>query len=446
MKKEYIFKQFLHYAALNVAGMLGLSCYILADTFFVSKGMGTNGLAALNLAIPVYSFIHGTGLMLGMGGATKFTILKAQGKNRHSNEIFTATVLTATVFSAFFALMGLLFSKTITSLLGADSEIFDMTNTYLRVILLFSPAFIANDVIICFVRNDGAPNLSMAAMLIGSLSNIIFDYIFIFPLGLGILGAVLATGFAPVVGMTIMSSHFFRHKNSFKITRTRVTPRLCGSLISLGLPSLVTELSSGVVIIIFNTLILSLSGNVGVAAYGIIANISLVVISIYTGISQGTQPIISVAVGEGNLAKLKKLVRYGVLSTVLLSAVIYALIFFFTAPIVSVFNSDCDVHLQAMAESGMKIYFTGALFAGINIIISTYFSSIAKPVPAQIISICRGFAVIIPLTFVLAKTLGLVGIWLTFPTAELIVTVISAVFYFRNRHTHRQDDQQKSSL
>lgn len=436
MKRKSVLREFLHYASLNILGMLGLSCYILTDTFFVSKGMGTDGLAALNLAIPVYSFVHGTGLMLGMGGATKFTILKAQGKDRRSNEIFTATVLSASVVSVFFMLMGLFFSEGIASLLGANSDIFDMTNTYLRVILLFSPAFIANDVIICFVRNDGAPNLSMAAMLLGSLSNIIFDYIFIFPLKLGILGAVLATGFSPIVGIAIMSTHFFRHKNGFKIIRTMVTPRLCSSLIALGIPSLVTELSSGVVIIIFNVLILSLSGNVGVAAYGITANISLVVSSIYTGISQGIQPIISNAVGEGDLKKSKKLLHYGVLSSAFLSAVIFTLIAIFASEIVSVFNSECDEQLQAMAELGLKLYFTGALFAGVNIVVSAYFSSVEKPLPAQVISFCRGFAVIIPLAFLLAHTLGLVGIWLTFPVAELTVTIISVAFYFISLHSN----------
>ena len=148
-----------------------MSCYILADTFFVSKGLGTNGLTALNLAIPVYNFIHGTGLMLGMGGATRFSVCKSQGKEDEVNQIYTNTLYLAVVFSAVFILIGVIVSKQLALFLGADTSVLEMTNTYLRWLLIFAPAFILNDVLLCFVRNDGSPQLSMIAMLIGSFSN-----------------------------------------------------------------------------------------------------------------------------------------------------------------------------------------------------------------------------------------------------------------------------------
>lgn len=263
-RKGSIGKEFARYAALNVLGMLGLSCYILADTFFISKGLGANGLTALNLAIPVYSFIHGSGLMLGMGGAIKYAIFKSQGKEAETNGIFTNTIYLAAVFAVIFFVTGVLGAKAITGLFGADAEVFDMTATYLKVILMFSPAFLLNDVLICFVRNDGKPQRAMLAMLAGSLSNIVLDYLFIFPLKLGIFGAVLATGFAPLISMIFLSAHFWKKENRFKLVR--VLPRLCSvkSVLMLGFSSLVTELSSGIVIIVFNMIILKLQGNVGV--------------------------------------------------------------------------------------------------------------------------------------------------------------------------------------
>ena len=151
-----------------------------------------------------------------------------------------------------------------------------MTETYLRVILLFAPAFLCNDILICFVRNDGAPRLSMLAMLGGSFCNILLDYVFIFPLGMGLFGAVLATGLAPVVSMLILSLHWLRGRSGLRPAKG--PPRLSAvrAIFSLGLPSLVTEVSSGIVIIAFNFILLELLGNVGVAAYGVIANLSLV--------------------------------------------------------------------------------------------------------------------------------------------------------------------------
>ena len=173
---------------LNVLGMLGLSCYILADTFFISKGLGTLGLTALNLALPVFSFIQGVSLMLGVGGGIKYAVAKASGDQKSANSTFTVTLVLSAVLSLIFVLLGALASRPLTTFLKADSEVFEMTHQYLKVILLFAPAFIFSNVFASFVRNDGNPKLAMFATLFGSLFNIVFDYVLIFPCGMGILG------------------------------------------------------------------------------------------------------------------------------------------------------------------------------------------------------------------------------------------------------------------
>ena len=215
MENSNLLRTFLKYTSLNVMGMIGLSCYILADTFFVSKGLGANGLAALNLAIPVYSFIHGSGLMIGMGAGTKYSILKSQQKNESADHIFTSAFILTLAMAAVYLLLGIFASAQIARLLGANEAVFEMSKTYLQVILLFAPMFMLNDLLLCFVRNDGAPQLSMAGMIGGSLSNIVLDYIFIFPCGMGIFGAVLATGLAPVISIMIISPFFSKRKIHF---------------------------------------------------------------------------------------------------------------------------------------------------------------------------------------------------------------------------------------
>ena len=196
MKERTCFRDFVKYSSLNVLGMIGLSCYILADTFFVSQGLGTNGLTALNLAIPIYSFIHGSGLMIGMGGGTRYSIQKSRMEHGAANRTFTNAVYLAAAFAVLFVIVGFFFSGTIVSLFGADESVFAMSETYLRVILLFAPAFLLNNVLLCFVRNDGAPQLAMAAMIGGSLSNVVLDWVFIFPCRMGMFGAAFATGLA----------------------------------------------------------------------------------------------------------------------------------------------------------------------------------------------------------------------------------------------------------
>lgn len=430
MKNNTIFRDYTKYASLNVLGMLGLSCYILADTFFVSNGLGTNGLTALNLAIPIYSFIHGSGLMLGMGGATKYAIAKSQEKPHAANRIFTNTIILGAAFALFFMLLGIFFSQTITALLGANEQVFEMTNTYLMVILLFAPAFLMNDIFICFVRNDGAPGLSMTAMVTGSLSNILLDYILIFPCGMGILGAVLATGLAPIISMGILSRHVLHKRNKFHFIKMKPSLPLSLESMSLGFPALITEVSSGVVMIVFNQIILSLQGNVGIAAYGVIANLSLVVISIYTGIAQGVQPLMSSAHGSGSNSDIRSLLKYALITMALISAAIYASIYLFAESITLIFNSENNFLLQEIAVLGLRLYFTAIPFAGFNIIISVFFTSTERPLPAHVLSLLRGLILIIPLAFLLANLLGIVGVWLAFPAAEAIVALLGIVLYF----------------
>ena len=431
MKNKSQFKEFARYSTLNVLGMIGLSCYILADTFFVSRGLGRNGLTALNLAIPVYSFIHGSGLMLGIGGATKYSIFKSNKESKNANTIFTNTLFLAIVLSIVFILIGIFLSKSLTTVLGADSDVFKMTNTYLKFILIFAPAFIINDVLICFVRNDNNPNLSMYAMLIGSLSNIILDYIFIFPLQLGIFGAVFATGLAPIISILILSLHSIKRKNQFHFIKIKPSIKIALNTLSLGFPSLVAEVSSGIVIIVFNMIILNLIGNVGVAAYGIVANLSLVVIAIYTGIAQGIQPLISKSYGRNDLKSIKLIFKYAMITMSIISCILYLIIFFLADPIAKIFNSENNLVLQSIATNGLRLYFIAVIFVGFNIILPMFFSCMEKAFLAQTISLLRGLIVIIPMAFLLSVLAGITGVWLAFPITESLVSILGVILYLK---------------
>lgn len=429
MKQQSCMRDFARYTILSVSGTLGVSCYILADTFFVSKGLGTNGLTALNLAIPVYNFIHGTGLMLGMGGATRFSVCKSQEKTDEVNRIYTNTIYLAAAFSVAFALLGFVFSKQLALFLGADISVLEMTNTYLRWLLIFAPAFILNDVLLCFVRNDGSPRLSMIAMLIGSFSNIGLDYIFIFPMQMGIFGAVFATGLSPIISIVMMLPHWLGKKNTFHFVKTKMRKDIMKQDLSLGFPSLLAQLSSGIVMIVFNAIILKLEGNTGVAAYGVVANISLVTVAVYTGIAQGVQPLSSTFYGVGNDRQTRIVLRYAMLTMLSVSVIVYLLIFLFAQPITSVFNSENNIGLQEIAVTGLKLYFISTPFVGYNIILAIFFTSIENALPAHILSVLRGLLLIIPMAFFLSAIWKMTGVWLTCPITESLIALLGFVIY-----------------
>ena len=213
----------------------------------------------------------------------------------------------------------------------------------------------------------------------------------------------------------------------------RIKPsfRLIGNIISLGVPSFITEMASGIVMIVFNTIILHLQGNIGVAAYGVVANLSFVVISIYTGISQGTQPVLSRVYGYGEHESQKQILKYALKTMLVISFGIYLFFLLAASPIVSIFNSEQNMQLQEIAAAGLKLYFTAIPFVGFNIIISAYFTSTEKALPAQIISLSRGFLMIIPMAFFLSFILKMTGVWLSFPVTECFAALTGIALYIK---------------
>lgn len=250
-----------------------------------------------------------------------------------------------------------------------------MTVEYLRTILLFAPAYFLNNLVLAFLRNDGAPRLAMAAMLSGSIANIFLDYLFIFPLGMGMFGAALATGIAPCIGLAVQSLHFLRGKNGFSLRRTLPDVRQALGILSLGASSFVLELSSGVVLLTFNMLLLRISGNMGVAAYGVVANIALVVIALFTGVSQGMQPVLSGCFSRGGHRSAALVYRAAVVTALALAAAAWLLGSLFAGPVVSLFNREGDRELARLAVSGIRIYFVSFPFAGINIVTAAAMSA-----------------------------------------------------------------------
>lgn len=428
-EKNLYLKQFLNYVSMNVLSMIGLSVYILADTYFISRGIGSNGLAALNIALPVYSLLTGSGLMLGVGGASRFIISKTEGNVEKSSSIFSSAVIGGFIMSLCLVICGIFLNKQLTVLLGANEVTFNMTNIYLKLALIFSPAFILNHTLSAFVKNDKNPRLAMIGMLAGSLFNMLFDYIFIFIFNLGMLGAILATVFSPVIGICILSAHFVGKKATFHFDYQKFRLRLLLNSLSSGLPSLVMELASGIVMLIFNILILRISGNDGVAAYGVLLNIFLVAGCIFNGIAQGAQPMLGETFARGDNLGLRKAIKYSSASVMAASLIFYVMSLGFSDFFVSVFNSHSNDSLQRLALDGFGLYFSQSVFLGMNTLLIMYFVSVGKAPFAQLMTVLKGIVIVIPLAFILSKLLGMTGIWITMPLSELTVFIIGALYF-----------------
>ena len=345
---------------------------------------------------------------------------------REANRTFTIAFLTGAGLGLFFALCGLFFARPLAALLGAEGHILPMCATYLRTALSFAPFFILNQVMTAFVRNDGNPKLAMAAMLTGSLTNIVLDYVFLYPLDMGIFGAAFATGVAPVVGLLLSSLHILTGRSRFRLVREPMRPRHLFSLSALGGAAFLNECSTSVVLVVFNLLILHLAGNLGVAAYSIVANLAFVMLGIFNGISNGTQPLVSQACGRGDLPRQRTLYRMALILATVFGVGITALGLFAAPPLVALFNSAGDPALQSLAEGGMHLYFLGFLFVGFNLITASYLGATERPLPSSLLSFFRGFVGIVVLALCFGLLFGLTGVWLAFPAAELLTALAGA--------------------
>lgn len=421
-------KEVRSYVTKSVLSTMALSAYILADTLFVANGVGNLGLTALNIALPLFNLINGLGLLLGMGGAILFSLKGGKGS------YFSQLVATAALLGLCFTLAGIFWVTPLAKLLGASSASLPLTVEYLRFVLLLAPFFILNNLVLAFVRNDGNPQLAMIAMLSSSLFNIVFDYIFVFPLNMGMAGAALATVISPILSLLILSFH--RKKPQRKLTLELALPQLAtiSRAVQLGMSSFLTEMSTGVSILIFNQVLLALKGDVAVAAYGVLANIVLVGLAMFTGVAQGIQPLISRAAAKKDQAAVQAYLRYGLKIALLLALLLYGVLLVFREPITGFFNRDQDPVLTQLAVTGIPLYFLSFFASSSNILLSIFFSAIGRAKQAFTIALLRGYLLIIPIILLASKLAGITGVWGSLPLTETLTMVVAYSLLHQTLH------------
>jgi len=424
-------KKFTRYVSLNVLGMIAISCYILADTYFISSVIGTLGIVALNLTLPFYNFIYGLGMMLGTGGGIRYSILRANNQIKEAQKVFTNTLILGFLISLIFVVVGLALSAQITTLLGATGTVEIYASSYFRIFMSFAPLFIISEILLSFVRNNGSPKRAMTAMIIGSLMNVIMDYIFLVVLDMGMEGAAYATILSPAISIFIYAPFILSKKNKLKFVKLRLSFKSLLDVSHLGLTVFINEFGFGLVMLIFNSRIMYLNGDMGVAAFGIITNISIVINAIFTGIATGMQPLLSTAYGRNNKKHIRSVLKLGILVTFFTFVLFYTITTIFSEPIINIFNSDGSDELLKLTTVGFYIYFSAYLFNSMNTIIGQYFAAINQAKLGFVISILHAGIIIIPLLFLFSYFWGITGAWLSFLIAEFIILGISTFLLVR---------------
>lgn len=425
-------RQFAGFVSRNILGMIGMSCYYIVDTLFVARSQGADGVAALNLVSPPYYLIFAVAAMLANGSAIIYKIRTAQG-NPDTKGYFTDAIIFALIGSIPFLIIGIFFPDKIIELMGGDARIVELGTTYMRIIMLFAPMLICNSIVVTYVRNDDQPELAMRATLISSIFNIVGDYILMFPLDMGMTGAALASGFAPIVSIGICSMHIRSEKSNIHLMMKLPNLRLLPQIIGIGAAAFATKISTAIVILVYNFLIIELTGNTGLAAYGVVSTIAIFVKLIFEGIADGSQPLMSECYGKDKKEELSYLFKLGIKSAIISSVIVYLLLVVMAEPIATAFNSENSTTLQTLTIVGIRLYFLAYVFGSFNTVCVGYFSATAKAAWAGVISVLRSTVILVIFAVLLAKIFGMNGVWLSYAATEVFTIGIVLVGLRKNR-------------
>ena len=420
--EEPVQKLFIKYLMPSISATLVTSIYILADTLMIGRGVGPVGIAALNLLLPLFSLFFGTGMLFGVGGGVLLSISKGRRDEQAAKEYFTVALWLAVAFAVFYIAGGHLLFKPVTEFLGRNDTMGNYVDEYGRVLVTGAPVFLFSAFLQAFVRNDRAPKVSMAAVVSGGVTNVVLDYIFIFPMKMGMAGAAIASVIGSLLTVGILLTHLSSPDNTLKVV-ARPEWKKAWEVVVNGFASFLLEMCNGVVTFLFNRQLLVYVGDLGVVVYGIISNSALIVASISNGISQAVQPILATNYGAGRKSRLKETRHMGEMA-VTISGILFTGIGLFLPALVTAAFVKPTAEILAMSVPAVRIYFLSFFAMGFNILYGTYFQSVMKPGYSLFICMMRGMVINGILVFLLPVAFGVTGIWSVMPVTEFVTLII----------------------
>ena len=424
-------KVYLKYLIPTLLGMLSNSIYCIVDIYFVSAGSGSQGLAAMNICMPVFTILSCVGLLFGVGGATIMSISQGSGDMNTRNKAFSVSVFMMLIVGLMFSVFGVLFRREFAYLLGSDDQLLPLVLEYLTPVMCSALPFVLMYSLSVLLRADNNPKLAMAALMVGNISNIILDYVFVSVFHMGIFGASVATSIAPVLSLIAASFHFILRKNTVHFKLKSFDPKVIGRILSVGIGSGIMELSAGAIIFMFNSAILNLGGEVYLAAYAVITNIAYVFKGLLNGLAQAAQPLISTNFGSGIIKRCSKSLRVCLIYSSVFCIVCYGIITVVPGFIVSFFSNG-DTNMEAIASKGMIMYFSSLLFTGINTMLMYFFQSIEQGRKSLLLAVCKGFLFVTLGLWILTSFMGVEGVWYAVLFGEVLTFIIALPMVLRS--------------
>lgn len=428
-------KKFFRYVIPSVASMWVFSIYSMADGIFVANGVGSHALSAVNLSMPFINLVFALSLLFATGTSTVVSVAMGKGDKEEANKLFTMNVATVSVVSLVVTTLCLTNLDAVARFLGAEGSMLHDVKEYLGIIIAFNGFFMVSYSLEVLVKTDGFPLLSTLGVCTGAVTNIVLDALFVLGFGWGLRGAAIATGLSQLVAATMFLVHFLKKRANLHFVRFKFRIREMLRIMSLGLADCVTELSSGVIIFLFNHLILSLIGEWALAPYTAISYVNTLVLMTMVGITQGMQPLVSFHFGKGEIKQCFRLLRMALVSAAVCAVAAFGISQVASEWVMSVFMDSTEVGFAYGADV-FRIFAFAFLVMGFNVVIAGFFAAMERPAGAMTISIGRGLALSALALVVTSALWGGEGIWYAPAISELVclgVSVILFLVFFRGK-------------
>lgn len=427
-----LLKRFFRFVLPSIVAMWVYSLYTIVDGIFVARGVGDQALAAVNIAMPFTSFIFTLGIILATGTSTVISISLGQNDLERARRYFSQNLVVTAGASLVLTVLVLVFLEPFARLLGATDSTLAYVKEYLAVIALFAVFFTVSYNLEIQVKANGAPHVSTIGVTACAIMNVVLDYVFVMKLHWGVKGAALATGLAQVTSTGVFLLYFLTHTERLRIGRFTPELGVYRRSLPLGLSDGFSELSNGLVIFLFNRVILAVLGEDAVVSYTIIGYINTLVLMTMIGISQGMQPLVSYHLGAGKKQACHRLLAYGVGMVAVCSAASFAISQLGAPAIVTIFLGR-DSPLVPASITALRTYGWAFLVLGFNVLFAGFFTAVERPAWALTISSGRSLILLAASLFVLSTLFGGAGIWVSALVAELLCLGFTVVFALKYR-------------
>ena len=404
--------------------------YGLVDSLFVANLVGVEALSAVNIVSPSLSITLSIAIMVATGGCAIVSAQMGEGDMEGARSHFSFFVLFAFVVSLAISILGLLFKKPLLHMLGADDTLYALCESYAIPIFIIVPFAMVGMMLQLFYAASGVPALGFALSMAGGISNIVLDYVLIKVLNMGVSGAAWATGIGYSIQSVVGIVYFFANrKGILYFTRTgwdgKALLNACGN----GMSEMVGSLAVSVTMIAMNVILMKHAGSNGVAAGAIVLASQTILSSLYMGYLQGISPVISYHYGAGNTGNLKKLLKSALITIGGMSAIAFVLAFPLSAPLGRLYAGGADSVLN-MSVTGIRTSAFAFLIMGFNLFGSSFFTALNDGAVSAILAVCRTLVFLILPLLILPVFLGVTGVWLSLPAAE-VLSILLTVWFLR---------------